>query len=277
MSYKLIATDMDGTLLNSQNKITDRNKEAILEALEEGVKVILCTGRIFTSALYYAKALELDTPIIACNGAYIGEQDKSKIIYEEPISLQTFRKIVEIAEEEKMYYHFYDDSTFYARELNDTIMNYMNWNKERDEMDRIDIRIVEDPLDAIEEENSKVYKIVFVDENREKLKRFREKISTIKGIEVASSWWSNVEVMNEGVSKGKALNKLCDMLNISMDEVIAIGDNENDIPMLKVAGLGIAMANGEGVAKDAADYIADTNDESGVGKIIEKFILKKDK
>ncbi|WP_416197538.1 MAG: HAD family phosphatase [Sporanaerobacter sp.] len=277
MSYKLIATDMDGTLLNSQNKITDRNKKAILEALEAGVKVILCTGRIFTSALYYAKTLKLDTPIIACNGAYIAEQDKSKIIYEEPISIESFKKIVEIAEEENMYYHFYDDSTFYARELNDTIMNYMNWNKERDEMDRIDIRIVKNPLDTIKDENRKVYKIVFVDENREKLKRFREKISTIKGIEVASSWWSNVEVMNEGVSKGKALNKLCDMLNISMDEVIAIGDNENDIPMLKVAGLGIAMANGEGVAKDAADYIADTNDESGVGKIIEKFILKKDK
>lgn len=277
MSYKLIATDMDGTLLNSQNKITDRNKEAILEALEAGVKVILCTGRIFTSALYYAKSLELDTPIIACNGAYIGEQDKSKIIYEEPISLQTFRKIVEIAEEEKMYYHFYDDSTFYARELNDTIMNYMNWNKERDEMDRIDIRIAENPLDAIEKENSKVYKIVFVDENRRKLKNFRKKISTIEGIEVVSSWWSNIEIMNEGVSKGKALNKLCEMLNISMDEVIAIGDNENDIPMLKTAGLGVAMKNGEEEAKEAADYIADTNDESGVGKIIEKFILKKDK
>lgn len=277
MSYKLIATDMDGTLLNSQNKITDRNKEAILEALEAGVKVILCTGRIFTSALYYAKSLELDTPIIACNGAYIAEQDKSKIIYEEPISLETFRKIVEIAEEEKMYYHFYDDSTFYARELNDTIMNYMNWNKERDEMDRIDIRIAENPLDAIEKENSKVYKIVFVDENRRKLKNFRKKISTIEGIEVVSSWWSNIEIMNEGVSKGKALNKLCEMLNISMDEVIAIGDNENDIPMLKTAGLGVAMKNGEEEAKEAADYIADTNDESGVGKIIEKFILKKDK
>ena len=276
MNSKLIAIDMDGTLLNSQNKISNKNILAINKASELGVQVVLCTGRIFTSALYYANALKLNTPIIACNGAYVAEQDKSTVFYKDPISLKCTKAVIKLAESEGMYYHFYDDSKFYARELTKTVENYYRWNIDKDEKDRLNINIIDDPLHTVESEKINVYKFVFVEDDGEKLIRFRSKLSQIKGIEVSSSWWNNMEIMNKGVSKGNALNVLCKKYNIDSKDVMAIGDNENDIPMLKFAGTGVAMGNGEDIVKKVADYVTDTNDADGVANAINKFILMTD-
>lgn len=273
MNYKLIAIDMDGTLLNSQNKISTRNILAIKKSADLGVKVVLTTGRIFTSALYYAKDLNINTPIIACNGAYIAEQDKSIIYLEDSMTLDAFENVINLAEKEGLYYHFYDDSSFFAKGLTKTVENYYRWNIDKKEKDRLNIRIVDKPLDVVRRENINVYKIVFVEDDSEKINTFKEKLSNIQGIAVSSSWWNNIEVMNKGVSKGYALNVLCQKFNIDGKNVMAIGDNENDISMLKFAGKGIAMENGEGIVKEIADYVTDTNDESGVAKAIEKFVL----
>ncbi len=272
MNGKLIAIDMDGTLLNSQNKISSKNILAINKASELGVQVVLCTGRIFTSALYYANALKLNTPIIACNGAFIAEKNKSKAIYKNPISMECSKKVIDMAEREGMYYHFYDDSKFYARELTKTVENYYRWNIDKDDKDRLNINIIDNPMHIVEREKINVYKFVFVEDDGEKLIRFRSKLSQIEGIEVSSSWWNNMEIMNKGVSKGNALSVLCKLLNIDSQNVMAIGDNENDIPMLKFAGTGIAMGNGEDIVKEMADYVTDTNDNDGVANAINKFI-----
>lgn len=272
MNGKLIAIDMDGTLLNSQNKISSKNILAINKASELGVQVVLCTGRIFTSALYYANALKLNTPIIACNGAFIAEKNKSKAIYKNPISMECSKKVIDMAEREGMYYHFYDDSKFYARELTKTVENYYRWNIDKDDKDRLNINIIDNPIHIVEREKINVYKFVFVEDDGEKLIRFRSKLSQIEGIEVSSSWWNNMEIMNKGVSKGNALSVLCKLLNIDSQNVMAIGDNENDIPMLKFAGTGIAMGNGEDIVKEMADYVTDTNDNDGVANAINKFI-----
>lgn len=273
MNYKLIAIDMDGTLLNSQNKISCENILAIKKAADLGVKVVLTTGRIFTSALYYAKDLNINTPIIACNGAYITEQDKSIIYFEDSMTLDAVESVINLAEKEGLYYHFYDDSRFYARKLTKTVEKYYRWNIDKKEKDRLNIRIVDEPLDVVKRENVKVFKIVFVDDDLEKMKQFKEKLLNIQGIEVSSSWWNNIEVMNKGVSKGYALNVLCEKLNIDNKNVMAIGDNENDISMLNFAGIGVAMGNGEDIIKEVADYVTDTNEENGVAKAIEKFVL----
>jgi len=273
MKYKLIAIDMDGTLLNSDNEISERNQSAIREAADKGIKVVLTTGRIYSSALFYAKSLNISTPIISCNGAYIAEHDKSNILYESPISVDSIKDVIELAEKENMHYHFYDDSTFYARELNETVIKYYNWNKKRDEMDRININIIENPFEVVQNEKLNVYKFVFVENDREKLLRFKKKLESIKNIEIASSWINNVEVMNKGVSKGKALEELCKLFGINKGEVVAIGDNENDISMLEFAGLSVAMGNGVEKARKISCVVTDTNDNDGVGMAIEKYVL----
>jgi hypothetical protein len=267
MKYKLIAIDMDGTLLNSDNEISERNQSAIREAADKGIKVVLTTGRIYSSALFYAKSLNISTPIISCNGAYIAEHDKSNILYESPISVDSIKDVIELAEKENMHYHFYDDSTFYARELNETVIKYYNWNKKRDEMDRININIIENPFEVVQNEKLNVYKFVFVENDREKLLRFKKKLESIKNIEIASSWINNVEVMNKGVSKGKALEELCKLFGINKGEVVAIGDNENDISMLEFAGLSVAMGNGVEKARKISCVVTDTNDNDGNRKV----------
>ncbi|MBW4827211.1 MAG: Cof-type HAD-IIB family hydrolase [Clostridiaceae bacterium] len=273
MKYKLIAIDMDGTLLNSKNEISKKNKDVIKKVTDKGVKVVLSTGRIFPSALHYAKSLEIETPIISCNGAYVVEHDKLNIIYEKPISVEVSKEVINLAEKKGIYYHFYDDTTFFARRFSETVNNYYKLNEKIDKKERIDIRIIDNPIEIIDSERPLVYKFVFVEDDREKLLEFRKEAIKIDGIEVASSWWNNVEIMNKGVSKGRALIELCNVLNIDKSEVVAIGDNENDIPMLKIAGLSVAMGNGEEEVKKIADVVTKTNDESGVGEAIEKFVL----
>lgn len=273
MKYKLVAIDMDGTLLNSKNEISKKNKEAIKKATDKGAKVVLSTGRIFPSALHYAKYLEIGTPIISCNGAYVAEHDKLNIIYEKPISVEVSKEIMNLAEKKEIYYHFYDDTTFFARRFSETVNNYYKLNEKIDRNERINIRIIDNPIKMMDEEKPLVYKFVFVDDDREKLLEFRKEVSKIDGVEVASSWWNNVEIMNRGVSKGRALLELCNLLSIDRSEVVAIGDNENDISMLKIAGFSIAMGNGEEKVKKIANVVTKTNDESGVGEAIEKFVL----
>lgn len=273
MKYKLIAIDMDGTLLNSENQIPKKNKELIKKATDRGIKVVLSTGRIFPSALHYARFLEIETPIISCNGAYVAEHDSSNIIYENPISIESSKEIISLAEKRGIYYHFYDDTTFYAREVSKTVENYYKLNEVMDEREKINIKIINNPIEILEKEKPLIYKFVFVKDNEEELLDFRKEVSNIKGVEVASSWWNNIEIMNKGVSKGKALEELCKLLNIDTKETVAIGDNENDIPMLKTAGLSIAMGNGEEIVKKIANKVTETNDESGVGNAIEKYII----
>jgi len=120
-----------------------------------------------------------------------------------------------------------------------------------------------------------IYKFVYIEDDIDKLLDFREKLKDIKGTNVSSSWHNNIEVMNEGVSKGTGLNYLIDKLNIDKSEVVAIGDNENDISMFKVAGLAVGMRNGDESIKNHVHVFTDTNDEDGVAKAIENYVLNK--
>ena len=156
---------------------------------------------------------------------------------------------------------------------NDDFVKYYKYYEENFVKQGINLIGFNDPMEIIDA-NSTYYKLVFIDDDSEKLQYLRRKLEEIKGISVSKSWHNNLEVMNEGVSKGKALKLLAQMLNIDKDQIIAIGDNENDISMFKVAGLAVAMENGDKIAKEHAHIITDTNDNDGVAKVIEKYILK---
>ncbi|HLR35993.1 MAG TPA: Cof-type HAD-IIB family hydrolase [Tissierellales bacterium] len=275
MKYELIAIDMDGTLLNSDNEISSRNKRAIKKAKSLGANIILSTGRLFTSANEYAESLGLTTPIISCNGAFVAEKGKSNVIYDSAINKDVAKEVIKMSEKEEVYYHFYDDETFYLTEKNASSELFKGWTGEKNIYHGVDYQVMKAPLKEIEKNQIRVYKYIVVDRDIERLLKFRKKISQINGVEIASSWSNNIEIMNKGVTKGNGLKLLCEKFNIPTSKVIAIGDNENDISMLKMAGLGVAMENGEEKAKEYADYITDNNDRDGVAKVIEKFVLNK--
>lgn len=273
MRYKLVAIDMDGTLLNSQDKVSDKTKDVLSKAIEKGIYIVLSTGRIYKSALHYGEYIGLNSPIIACNGAIISSGDGEKIIYENPINDESFKEVIQLAEENNIYYHFYDIDTFYYKKNNE-FKPYYSYYEESLKMQGINLMGFMDPVSLINKKASKYYKIVLIENDSNKLIEFRKKLEeNISGISVSKSWHNNIEVMNEGASKGMGLKYLIERLDIDSSQVVAIGDNENDISMFKVAGLAIAMKNGDDIIRKHANVITDTNDDDGVANAIEKYIL----
>lgn len=271
MDVKLIAIDMDGTLLNSNNEISSRTKNALMKAKEKGVYVVLATGRILKSAQQYADAVGLDNPIIACNGAVIIDE-KKHTIYERPMDKSLARQVMELGRSYSIYNHFYDSEKFYASELVDEVMAFYNQDDSDNKENELEV-VVYDIEKAVSDKDLDIFKFIFIDDNEKDLRNLRRELEDLEGINVSSSWDNNIEVMGKGVSKGNSLEFLAKMYNISADNIIAIGDNENDLPMIEYAGLGVAMGNGAQEVLDQADFITSTNDEDGVAKVIEKFVL----
>lgn len=271
--YKLVAMDLDGTLLNKDKEISERNKRAIQLAKKRGVKMVVCSGRVYTGARLYAKQLGIVDPIIACNGAIICENSEGRIIYSNYLSNEVCQRIIEICHKYNIYYHVYAGETMLTEQLGHTSLRYYERNKTLPPKDRVDIEVVTSMMKKIQTYDGKVLKFVVISEDSELLRKVRSDVSEISSVDIMSSNFDNFEVVTKGVSKGAALKKLSDMLDISADEMIAIGDNENDISMLEYAGLGIAMKNGEACAKEAAKYITGSNVEDGVAEAIERFIL----
>ena len=113
MKYKLVAIDMDGTLLNSSDNVSERTKLVLKRAIDKGLNIVISTGRIFKSALFYGRNIGLKSPIISCNGAVISSYDGRKVFFEKTIDGNILKDIVKLAEKKSIYYHFYDMDTFY--------------------------------------------------------------------------------------------------------------------------------------------------------------------
>lgn len=271
--YKLLCTDMDGTLLNSEGEISEGNRRAIKLAHEKGVKVTICTGRVFTSASYFADLLEVKVPVIASNGAYIKEKDKDEIIYKSVLGEENCKKILDILEAYKLYPHYHTTDKIFIEAITKTSKNYINFNAKVPKDRQINIQIVESWNRTFSDYKDDIVKCVCVDDDKGKIMKAKQKLLKFKELEVVSSAGNNFEIMCKGVSKGRAVEILAAYYGLKSEEVMCIGDNENDLSMIKYAGMGVAMGNGEEFVKQAADFVTDTNNNDGVAKAIHKFIL----
>ncbi|MDD3704826.1 MAG: Cof-type HAD-IIB family hydrolase [Clostridiaceae bacterium] len=269
--YKMLVTDMDYTLLNKEKQVSERNREALKRAVEKGVHMVVATGRIYTSARIYAKLLRLSTPIIASNGAII--KDASKTVFRDILNQDTVREMLRLCHKYGAYCHFFTENTIYSEKLINVSLRYTEWNKYMGEEDQVKIRIVDDGEEIIEAAKSEVLKAVVFDDDDDKIQKLREGIIETGIVSVSQSMKHNLEVMNKGVTKGNAVRILAQMYGINREEIIAIGDNENDISMIEYAGLGIAMGNAEESLKRVANHITGDYQEDGVAEAIEQFIL----
>ncbi|MCX7951835.1 MAG: Cof-type HAD-IIB family hydrolase [Clostridiales bacterium] len=276
MKYKLIAMDMDGTLLNSQKQVTEYTKEVLRKAADRGVKLVVCTGRIFTSAKSYARIIGTKAPIIASNGAYIREKDREEVIYEKYINKEKLLKIIRLSREWGFYPHIYTTDTIYSEKLIHSSLNYSKWNETVPEEEKINIKIVDNLEDIVNEKGEAFLKVVVMaqDDEIERLQQLKNYIRENVDVAVFSSYMNNFEVMDKEVSKGRALEILAGYYNLSKDEIICFGDNENDKTMFEFAGFPVAMGNAEEELKKIAAYVTVSNDEDGVAKAIEKIVLR---
>lgn len=273
MKYKLLAMDMDGTLLNSSKEVSEESRDALRRAAEKGVKLVICTGRIYTSARYYAGLIGTEAPIIASNGAYIREKDRGEIIFEKYLQADKVLKMVEMSEGYGFFPHVFTSDAVFAKKLSYFSAHYKKGNDLLPEELRVRIEIVDDLKPYILQNKDNIIKFVTATDDIENLMRLRKEIEGQLEVSIVSSAQNNIEIMEEGVSKGNAVRSLAEYFGFKREEVICIGDNENDMSMIEYAGLGIAMGNSEESLKNIANYITDTNDNHGVAKAIEKFIL----
>lgn len=272
--YKLLAVDLDMTLLDREKKISQRNKMAIKLAKQRGLHVVLCSGRILKGVMYFAKILGLlDEVVVACNGAIVRDLRTNQNVYYVGLDSNSSTEIAKICKEYNIYYHYYYNDIIVAQRLDYSSKFYYEKNKELPEDERIEI-VVDDSLDTIKSCGNLITKFVIIDKDVEKVDYVRKKIEeNVSNIETTKSDINILEVMRRGVNKKKALERVCSYFNIDKKEVIAIGDNENDIEMIGFAGFGIAMGNAIDSLKEIADYITDSYENDGVAKAIEKFVL----
>lgn len=271
--YKLLCTDMDGTLLNDEKQISSEDFEALIMAHELGVKIVVCTGRLFTSAEYYSDLMGFKAPIIASNGAYIREKDRNEVVYKSTLGYNNCRLCLDVSRKHGLYPHFYTADAIFTDEIIYSSKSYAKFNELLPEGNKINIVVVKDWEEIFKSYKEDILKFGVIDEDAEKVAQAKKEISANETIEVVTSLENNFEVMSKGVSKGRAVEILAAFYGIKREEIICIGDNENDLSMLKYAGLGIAMGNSAEYIKQYAAYTTDTNNNHGVAKAVRKFIL----
>lgn len=269
----MVCLDMDGTLLTDDKKITERSSETLKKVQQKGVKIVVCTGRLFASAKYYADILGAKTAVITSNGAYIRDRDSDKVVYESILNIEKCRIFVNAAQKYNACSYFNTTSSIVSNTDKTYVGFYKKYNKILPEERQINIDVIDDWDKIFDKYKGKFVKCIITDEDVNKLQIIRKEIGSSADVEIVSSGVNNIEIMNKGVSKGNAALILGDYYGIPRDNIICIGDNENDISMIKAGGLGIAMDNGDEKAKAAADYITDTNNNDGVAKALKKFIL----
>ncbi|MGH4124979.1 MAG: Cof-type HAD-IIB family hydrolase [Clostridium sp.] len=274
MDYKLICIDMDGTLLNDEKIISESNLRAIKLASEKGVRIAVCTGRIFTSADFFSELLGVKSPVIASNGAYIREKDRNEVVYKSTLGAEKCKKLLSVFRQYNLYPHYYTSNIVFTEQLIHSSCFYQEVNKTLPKDKQVEIVLVKDWNEIFEKYESEIFKGIAIDEDLEKLQNAKNQLKCMEDFEVVSSRFNNFEVMNKGVSKGNAVKVLGDYYGISSQQIICIGDSGNDLSMIKFAGLGVAMGNGNDAVKKASQYITDSNNCDGVAKVIEKFVLE---
>ncbi len=271
---KLVCFDLDGTLLRDDKTIPEENIKAISSALETGCYVSIVTGRSFTSAFQIAREIGLYREhcfLINFQGNAIFQLKDQSLIYESGLGVSDTKQLLKDLNSKGLYAQTYDtDGIITNRDCSDLRL----YNKIAVEP----IRFIKD-WDELED---KIYpKVISIDFSSSiALERYQKEFLQSQNAKRISCFFSDtkfLEFCDINASKGNAVKRLAEYIGLSMDDIVCVGDERNDISMIQMAGIGCAMANAHPEAKKYADYITTkTNNQSGVAEVIEKFILNKE-
>lgn len=264
MNYKMIASDMDGTLLGSDCRISDKNKAAIRKAVDKGIVFVLATGRPIQGVRSYAEELGLDGAAITYNGAVVADLASGKILYEQSMDRRDAELSLRLGTEYDTTMCIWSQGKLYVNKLNDRAYDYMT-------ISGVEPILAEDFGDILD---AGITKILWYDDP-EMIGRMPAEMAK-KGFSDTTFCLSRpyfLEFFSSRVSKAAALEKLCEIHKVTPAEVIAMGDAPNDLPMLEFAGMGVAMGNALPEVKAVAGHVAPSNDDDGVAAVIEKFVL----
>lgn len=284
---KLIATDMDGTLLNAAHEVSEENVKAIQYAQEQGITVVIATGRAFYEANDPIQPTGLKVPYICLNGAEVRDECFD-IVHTSNLNHELYQRIRDVLAEENIFYQVYTNLGIYTEDPERDLAIYLdiakqagqtpNVEKIREHIQhRIDVGSLKvvDNYDQVEDiPRELIMKVLAHDVDLEKVTRAKARLEKSGNLAVSSSARGNIEITHIDAQKGMAVRTIADQLGIDMKDVMAVGDNLNDKSMLEVVGYPIAMENALPELKDIASYVTDTNEQSGVAKAIYHVIEK---
>ncbi|MDR0269813.1 Cof-type HAD-IIB family hydrolase [Paenibacillus sp.] len=262
--YKLIAIDIDDTLINDDKEVTPGTQQALEQAVAKGAIVTLATGRAYASAQAIARQTGLNVPIITYQGALIKNLMDEKVLFERYVPKEAGRKLFEYCIGHNLHLQVYIDDKLYAREENQKLKDYSNLNGTP--------YFIEPDFEKLVAQNTP--KMLIIDEPDyldTLIPVFRELLGP--EVHITKSKPHFLEIMHHEGTKGHALTFLAKHFDVDMSETMALGDSWNDHEMLEAAGLGVAMGNAIQGLKDIANYVTLSNNEDGVKAAIEKFVL----
>ncbi|MGF0033293.1 Cof-type HAD-IIB family hydrolase [Bariatricus sp. SGI.154] len=271
---RIIGLDLDGTLLTTQKELTPYTREVLGRAIEQGIIVMPATGRPLSGIPEELLHFPGIRYAVTANGGRIVDIRTKETLYECLVPAEIARKVLDIFEHYDTLREIYYDGTGYAQEdALKVIDRYLDSPPMANYI--VSTRIpVADVRAKFEEENRSVDKIQGLFVTVEDRNAALEELRAVPDIEVTGALTKNIEVNAKGVNKGKALVRLGELLGIRREEIMAFGDGSNDLYMMQEVGTGVAMENGTKEVKEAADYITASNDQEGVARFIEEYVLK---
>ena len=262
---KLIALDMDGTLLNSKSEMTPRTKSVLQRAIKSGIKVMIATGRMYPSALPFIREIGTDFPCVFYNGAVVRRPNSGEKLYELGIGKELTAEVMNFYKERGWYLQIYHEDNLYVLDGEDTRAKFYEkisgihpvslgenfWNMSVDSTKLLGISGKNEDFENMANETKE---------------RFSSRLYT------AASWGAFIEMVHPNVNKAKGIEIAAKSAGIARDDIMAIGDAANDKEMIEWAGVGVAMGNAAEELKTFADEVTGTNDEDGAAALVERYL-----
>lgn len=270
MAIKIIATDLDGTLMAPDHlTVTERTKSALTAAHEKGVKIAVATGRALNFTAGVTKQVPFADYVICSNGASVYDRNAGEFIYTNLVSPEVTYEAVKLLETLPVYYNIYMDGKIYAQDGKVKYFDNFGLPTVFLEDFASKLTVCDDMLSEVEGKGAELIDVFYNAETKQKIFDFFES----KGLVLTSALTGVVSATAVGSDKGTALKGLCDIMGFTADEAMTFGDASNDSTMLKFAGYSFAMANGDEICKASAKFQAPSNAEDGVAQMIEKYAL----
>lgn len=278
---KCIASDMDGTLLNSHQQVSQENKEAILKAQEQGIEVVIATGRSYQEVRFILDEADIHCPVIGVNGAEVRTKE-GEILSTTPIDKHVAKKAAEKLMEKEIYFEIYTNQGTYSLDPNkavaiivDIVVSANPDVKPEDVVKRAEERTRHGLVHQVEsydilfnDETHQIYKLFGFAQDSDRREAAENALEELTELIVSSSGHNNLEITHRNAQKGIALEKFVKSKGIDISETMAMGDSFNDVSMLERVGRAVAMGNADYEIKSLCDVITATNDEHGVAKAI---------
>lgn len=269
----MIGLDLDGTLLNSEKKLSSHTKEILARAIASDVVIVIATGRPFSGIPEDIKLFPGIRYALTANGARIVDAETKKVLFENLLPAEKAEAVLDVLRRHHAIHEIFVDGVGYMNE--DGLKNVHTYFKDPHMTEYLlSTRVpVCDVKEQLWKMNSGVDKLQgFFLSQTERLEA-KEELELLSGITVTSAMDNNLEINRKGTNKGLGLLKLGEILGISREEIMACGDGGNDVEMLREVGFAVAMENGIESVKEAADFVTVTNDKDGVARAIEQFVL----